>query len=62
MDNHDPDLPLVQQANLAGISRSGLYYRPVEPSEEEIRLKHRIDEIYTCWPFYGSRRITAVLK
>ena len=24
-------------------------------------LKHRIDEIYTKWPLYGSRRITAEL-
>lgn len=25
-------------------------------------IKHRIDEIYTKYPFYGSRRITAVLR
>lgn len=34
---------------------------PVGPSAEEIALKHRIDEIYTRFPFYGSRRITATL-
>lgn len=32
------------------------------PSPKEIATKHRIDEIYTHWPFYGSRRITAVLR
>ena len=31
------------------------------PTAEEIRLKHRIDELYTCYPFYGSRRIRAIL-
>ena len=32
------------------------------PSVEEIAIKHRIDEIYTKYPFYGSRRITAQLR
>ena len=55
-------LPLSLQAELLGLSRSSLYYQPVLPSAEEIILKHRIDEIYTKYPFYGSRRITAVLR
>ena len=54
-------LPLSTQARLLGLNRSGLYYKPVEPSADEVALKHRIDEIYTKWPFYGSRRITAEL-
>jgi putative transposase len=28
---------------------------------EEVALKHRIDELYTAHPYYGSRRITAQL-
>jgi putative transposase len=47
---------------LLGISRASLYYHPVPPSEEEVALKHRIDEIYTDYPFFGSRRITAWLR
>ena len=39
------------------MSRSSLYYQPRLPSAQEIALKHRIDEIYTQYPFYGSRRI-----
>jgi len=57
-----PALSLKKQAELLSISRSGCYYEPVGPSEKEIETKHRIDEIYTDWPFYGSRRITAVLR
>jgi putative transposase len=34
----------------------------VEPSPEEVFIKHRIDEMYTKYPFFGSRRITAVLN
>jgi putative transposase len=55
-------LPLKTQAELLSLNRSGLYYQPVPPSAEEVAIKHRIDEIYTQYPFYGSRRITAVLR
>jgi putative transposase len=47
---------------LLSLSRSSLYYQPAAPTPEEVALKHRIDEIYTAHPFYGSRRITAVLN
>ncbi len=49
------------QAELLGLNRSGLYYQPVPPSPEGVALKHRIDELYTAHPFYGSRKIGAVL-
>jgi len=39
-----------------------LYYQPVAPSPEEVAIKHRIDELYTAHPFYGSRKITALLR
>ena len=50
------------QCDLLGLNRTGLYYRPIPPSPEEVALKHRIDEIYTERPFYGSRKITAALR
>lgn len=56
------ELSLKTQAELLGISRSSLYYCSLPPSPEEVAIKHRIDEIYTRWPFYGSRRITVVLN
>lgn len=55
------ELPLATQAELLGLSRASLYYQPVGPSAKEIALKHRIDEIYTAHPIYGSRRMAAVL-
>jgi len=57
----DPEVPLTVQSALLGVSRSSLYYQPVPVSPEEVALKHRIDEIYTTYPFYGSRRVTATL-
>ena len=55
-------LPLSTQADLLGLSRSSLYYQPRGPSAREIRLKHRIDELYTQYPFYGSRKIHRQLQ
>ena len=55
------ELPLSVQADLLSLSRSSLYYQPAFPAAEEVALKHRIDELYTAWPFYGSRRIAAQL-
>jgi putative transposase len=54
-------LPITTQADLLSLNRSSLYYKPVPPSPEEIALKYQIDEIYTMYPFFGSRRITAML-
>lgn len=56
------EIPIKTQALLLGLNRSGLYYKPVGPSEEELAIKRRIDEIYTDHPYYGSRRITAQLR
>lgn len=50
------------QTELLSLNRTSLYYQPVLPSAEEVALKHRIDEIYTEFPFYGSRRIAAQLR
>lgn len=52
-------LPLIVQAELLGVSRASFYYKAAPPSAEEVWIKHRIDERYTQYPFFGSRRITA---
>jgi len=62
IERGERELPLSLQADLLGVSRASLYYQPRPPSVEEVRLKHRIDEIYTQCPFYGSRKIAAQLQ
>ena len=62
MEWESAEIPLCLQAELLSLSRSSLYYQAVAPSVVEVALKHRIDEIYTAQPFYGSRRITAQLR
>lgn len=62
MERDQPDLPLKTQAELLSLSRASLYYQPEPPSAEEIAIKHRIDELYTAHPFYGSRKIRVQLQ
>lgn len=62
MERAEGELPLSLQADLLSLSRSSLYYQRRPPSAEEVRLKHRIDEVYTQSPFYGSRKMAAQLQ
>ena len=57
VDMNAPILPISVQADLLGLNRSGLYYKPVPPSEEDLHIKLLIDKIYTRFPTYGYRRI-----
>jgi len=62
VERESEDLSVRIQVELLSLNRSGVYYHPQPPSPAEIQLKHRIDAIYTKWPFYGSRKITAQLQ
>lgn len=57
-----PHFSIVEQCALLRVPRSTLYYKPAPVSEEELQLMRRIDEIYTKWPFYGSRRMVVELR
>jgi putative transposase len=50
------------QCQLLGISRSGLYYKPVGMAEEDLNLMKLIDHQYLATPFYGARKMTAWFK
>ena len=54
-------IPISRQAELLGIARSTVYYEPVVDTYT-LELMRLIDEEYTKTPFYGSRKITAVLR
>lgn len=62
VERTNSELPLVIQTDLLSLNRSTVYYQPLAPSAEELAIKRHIDEIYTRWPFYGVRRITAQLR
>src|SRR5665647_550154 len=55
-------LSLSKQTELLDLNRTSLYYRPVPFSQEELRIKRIIDEVYTGHPEYGYRRMTVILN
>src|SRR6267142_964084 len=51
-----------RQCALLGVARSGVY-RPLRAANDnDLALRRRLDELYTAWPFLGSRRMTAMLR
>jgi putative transposase len=62
VDRADPDMSIVEQCRLLKVSRSTLYYRPSPVSDDDLAVMRRLDELYLCWPFYGARRMVAVLR
>jgi len=55
-------LSISEQCEIFGISRSYYYYQPVQMSQENIKLLHKIDEIATDNSEYGYRFIYEQLK
>jgi putative transposase len=54
-------LSVRRQCELLGLNRSSWYYQPQGDSVENLAWMRRIDEQYLKTPFYGSRRMAAVL-
>jgi len=60
--SYSSKLSLRSQCDLLHINRSSYYYKPIKVSEIDLKIMRRIDEIYLDFPFYGSRKITAILN
>jgi putative transposase len=56
-----PSISIQRQCELLGVSRSSYYYQSQGESPENIILMHRIDELFTRYPFYGVEKMTAHL-
>jgi putative transposase len=62
IERHHGVLSIRRQCGLLGVARSGIY-RPAAPANDnDLALMRRIDELFTAWPFLGSRRMTAMLR
>lgn len=62
IDSKHGNLTISEQCEIVGISRSSYYYEPVPYSEHDIKIMHKIDEIYTDASFYGYRRVHMQLQ
>lgn len=61
IDSGHRHLSVARQCDLLGMARSSFYYEPLGVSDEDLALMHRLDELYSRWPFYGVRKMTAQL-
>ena len=64
MIKNDKTLPVKTKCNLLAVSRSTLYYKPMErPAvREDLLLCRLIDELHTQYPWMGSRSIRDQLE
>ena len=62
--NPSDTVALTRQCDLVDVARSTVYAhqqaRPVP--QDELELCHLVDEIYTQYPFYGTRRMVVALR
>ena len=61
MIDPEHDLPIKQQAEALGISRSTVYYQPRPVPAEDLWLMRQIDELHLNYPFAGSRMLRDLL-
>ena len=55
-------LSIRKQSVLLGVARSGSNRPPRPANDDDLGLMRRIDELFTAWPFLGSRRMAAMLR
>jgi putative transposase len=57
-------ISLNKQCKLLNISKSSLYYTPVQKfsSHEDIKLLNMVNDIYSDFPYYGTRRMLTALE
>ena len=57
-----PELSISQQCKLVQLSWSAFYYAPVGIDAATLALMKAIDQVFTRYPFFGSRQIAAYLR
>ena len=62
LDRDHAKLSIRRQCELLGIARSGVYRPPRAANDNDLGLMRRIDELFTQWPFLGSRRLALMLR
>jgi putative transposase len=62
LDRKPGKLSIRRQCQLLGIARSGVYRLERPANDNDVGLTRRIDELFTQWPFLGSRRLARLLR
>jgi putative transposase len=62
LDRNHGQISIRRQCTLLGVARSGVYRPPRPANDNDVTLMRRIDELFTAWPFLGSRRLATLLR
>lgn len=62
IDRRGHQLPVSQQANPVGTTRSSQYYRPQQVGKADQKSMRRIDELHLEFPFAGARMLVRLLR
>ena len=57
-------LSIREQCELLDVSRSSVYYKPRQSqwNSKQLALLKKTDEVYTQYPFFGTRQMASYLK
>ena len=62
LDREHGRLSIRRQCRLLSIARSGVYRQQRPANDNDLAVLRRLDELFTAWPFLGSRRLAALLR
>ncbi|MET4695150.1 hypothetical protein V5J35_000763 [Endozoicomonas sp. NE40] len=62
VEHHHPEVSVVRQFRLLGISRSSPYYQSRKGLTKDLEMMRLIDEQHLKTPFYGSRKMCTFLR
>src|SRR5258708_7726626 len=62
LDRDHSELSIRRQCTLLGVARSSIYRLPRPANDDDVLTMRLIDELFTAWPFLGSRRLAVLLR
>jgi putative transposase len=62
LDRDHPGLSIRRQCTLLSVARSSVYRLPRPANDDNLQMMRLIDELFTAWPFLGSRRLAVMLR
>jgi putative transposase len=62
LDRDHCAVSIRRQCTLLSLARSGVYQMPRPANDEDVALMRAIDELFTAFPFLGSRRMAIMLR
>src|SRR6266436_2857299 len=62
LDRDHPELSIRRQCTLLSVARSSVYRLARPANDDDVLMMRLIDELFTAWPFLGSRRLAVMLR